>query len=318
MEDAALTTSPDRTRGSRESLTVVIVTYKVPDLITKCLAALESEGVGVIVVDNVSDDGTVEAVRAAAPSASLLENRDNVGFARANNQALRLVTTPYVCLLNPDTEVRPGALSALQQALEANPKLGIVGPRLVNPDGSLQSEGLRFPTACSLLGAAVPWARPPRASGQCAQAGPLACDWIIGACMVIRREVLEQVGVLDEAYFMYGEEKDLCYRAKHAGWEVACLPSAEVVHYGGQSAAQVPEQSYLAFLDSQVRFLRKFCPPRYCRLFVRATWWGCRLRQVGGGLLGAVDGRRRSSWRQKAEVARAGARHCAAYLRGKH
>jgi GT2 family glycosyltransferase len=132
--------------------------------------------------------------------------------------------------------------------------------------------------------------------------------------MMIRREVLEQVGLLDEGYFMYGEEKDLCYRAWQAGWKVACLAGAEVVHYGGQSADQVPERAYLAFLDSQVYFLRKFYPPRYWRLFAGATWVGCRLRQVGGAVLGWARPGRRAAWRQKSAVARAGARHCAEYL----
>ena len=309
--------APDRPPAdSAAALTIVIVTYNTRELVCQCLESLAEVEAEVFVVDNVSHDGTAAAARAARPEAVVVENAENAGFARANNQALRAARGRHLCLLNPDTRVPAGALEALQQALDQDPRLGIVGPRLINPDGSFQSAGLSFPTPGSLAAAAIPWAQPTRGAGQLPAAPGEArpCDWIIGACMMIRREVLEQVGLLDEGYFMYGEEKDLCYRARQAGWQVACLPGVDVVHYGGQSADQVPEMAYLAFLDSQLYFLRKFYPARYGRLFAAATWTGCRLRQVGGALLGVVRPGRRPVWWGKSRTAGAGARRCAEYL----
>ena len=317
MQDAPPATGP--APAAEVPLSVVIVTYNVRDLVVACLRSLGEEPAEIFVVDNASEDGTVEAVRAAWPEATVIANPDNRGFAAANNQALRRACGRHLCLLNPDTVVRPGALARLQEALDRDPRLGIVGPRLLNPDGSLQSAGLSFPTLGALLRAAVPWTRPPRPPRGAGRGGgdPVPCDWIIGACMVVRREVLDEVGLLDEAYFMYGEEKDLCFRAKQAGWQVACLPEAEVVHYGGQSADQVPVPSYLAFLDSQFRFLGKHYPPRYARTFARATLLGCRLRAAGAGLLALLQPARRELWRRKAAPARAGARRCREFLRGK-
>ncbi|HEY3396319.1 MAG TPA: glycosyltransferase family 2 protein [Armatimonadota bacterium] len=301
-------------------LDVVIVTYNVRELLLPCLDSLDGPSPRVIVVDNASADGTVEALRSGAPQVMVLANTENVGFARANNQALRLVAERYVCLLNPDTVVRPGALARLVETLEAHPTLGLVGPKLLNPDGSLQSAGLRFPTLGSLAGQLIPWERRPRRprASRGEDGGAVECDWVIGACMVMRRELLDQVGLLDETYFMYGEEKDLCYRAKQAGWGVACVPSAEVIHYGGQSAEQVPVQSYLAYLDSQFHFLGKFYAAGYRWLFGATTWIGCGLRRLGGLLLSRIRPTECAHWRQKAEVARAGAQACAAHLWGRH
>ncbi len=317
MEEAPSATG--RALAATVPLSVVIVTYNVRDLVVDCLHSLGGEAAEVFVVDNASEDGTVEAVRATWPGVTVIANAVNRGFAAANNQALRLARGRHVCLLNPDTVVRSGALARLQEALEQNPRLGIVGPRLLNPDGSPQSAGLSFPTFGDLVRGAVPWTRRTRAPRGAGRSGgdPLPYDWVIGACMVLRREVLEEVGLLDEEYFMYGEEKDLCCRAKQAGWQTACVPGAEVMHYGGHSADQVPVRSYLAFLDSQFRFLGKFYPPRYGRTFARATLVACRLRAAGAGMLALLQPGRRESWRQKAEPARAGARRCREYLRRK-
>ncbi len=310
-----LAPSPDRSSPPESvPLTVVIVTYNVRDVVRQCLRSLGEEA-EVFVVDNASQDGTVDAIRSEWPAVTVIANAQNRGFAAANNQALSRARGRYLCLLNPDTVLRPGALAKLQSALEQHPRLGMVGPRLLNPDGSLQSAGLSFPTWSGLLGAAVPWTRPSRLSLP-ADGGLRPCDWLIGACLLMRRQVLEEVGYLDEGYFMYGEEKDLCYRARQAGWQVACVPDAQVVHLGGQSADQVPVRSYLAFLDSQFRFLRKFYPPAYGRRFARATRVACALRGLAARVLARLQPARRETWRSKAELARAGSRRCLEYLQG--
>ncbi|HJN17482.1 MAG TPA: glycosyltransferase family 2 protein [Armatimonadota bacterium] len=303
----------DRPRPA--SLSVIIVSYNVRDLLLACIASLEGTDCEIIVVDNVSEDDSVEAVREVAPHVTVIANSENVGFARANSQGIEVCSGDFILLLNPDTVVKDGALAALTQALADHPNLGVVGPRLVNRDGSLQCACLEFPTPWRifrdhvLYAAASPPPREPRAL-------PVAdCDWVLGACLMTRRTVLEEVGGLDAEYFMYGEEKDFCFRAKQAGHRVACVPAAEVVHYGGQSADQVPVKTYVAFLDSQMRFLRKFRPAGQGWLFASCNCLMCRAKQLACLALGALPLGDRSRWRGKADVFAAGARRCSEHLK---
>ena len=170
-----------------------------------------------------SGDGTAEAVRALRPTAIVVENTENTGFARANNQALPGQAAPgqWLCLLNPDTQVPVGALESLRQALEQDPRLGIVGPRLVNPDGSFQSGGPELPHAGQpgRRRLALGQARPEQRGTRFGAGRPPDSATGSSAPDDQSREVLEQVGLLDEGDSMYGEEEDLRYRARQAGWQ---------------------------------------------------------------------------------------------------
>jgi GT2 family glycosyltransferase len=267
-------------------LSVVVVSWNVRQLLLACLASLEAElaavapgAAEVFVVDNASTDGSAAAVRERFPAVRLLENAANAGFAGANNQALRLCRGRFVLLLNPDTEIRPGALATLLAFLEAHPQAGAAGARLLNPDGTLQLSGYRAPTLKTELfrlfhlDAIWPQGDYPMAQWPLDEARQVDC--LLGACILLRREVLEQVGLMDEKYFMYSEETDLCYRIQRAGWQIWWVPQALVVHFGGQSTAQAAGPMFLQLYWGKLRFFRKhsgrLVAPAYKLLLVVAA-----------------------------------------------
>ncbi len=258
-------------------LSIIVVNWNTRNLLAGCLASvMETAGdldPEVWVVDNASSDGSAAMVRERFPQVRLIENVQNIGFARANNQALAQADGRYLLLLNSDTIVKPGALRALVEFMDAHPDAGAVGARLLNADGSLQ------PSCHPML---TPWREFWRllfleTMRRCATYDmarwdvdtPRQVEVIKGACLMVRREALDQVGQLDEGYFMYTEEVDLCYRLAQAGWKLYWVPQAQVVHYDGQSAKQVAERMYVQLYRSKVQFYRKFGGERQARLFKR-------------------------------------------------
>ena len=252
-------------------LTVVIVSWNVRDLLRRCLNSILGAptaapfGTEIIVVDNASTDGSAEMVRAEFPNVKLIANRENRGFTAANNQGLALGRGRHMLLLNPDTEVLDNALVTMVRYMDEHPQVGALGPRLQYPDGSLQSSRRRFPTfATALLESTVlqEWwpdnqilHRYYMADTDDDDIQPV--DWVVGACLLTRRQVYEQVGGLDEAFFMYSEELDWCRRIKNAGWEIAYLHTAAVIHHEGKSSEQVVPARHIHFQSSKVRYFRK-------------------------------------------------------------
>ena len=254
-------------------LTVVIVNWNVRDLLRCCLQSIEAEAsqaVGgfaleIVVVDNASTDGSVEMVRAEFPHVRLIANDKNRGFTVANNQGLALGQGRYLLLLNPDTEVTGGALATMVRSMDGHPEIGALGPQLRYPDGSLQSSRRRFPTfATALVESTVvqEWWGDNRVLRRYYMADTpddaiQSVDWLVGACLLVRRQAYEQVGGLDEDFFMYSEEMDWCRRIKDAGWLVVYLPTATVVHHEGRSSEQVIPARHIHFQSSKVRYFRK-------------------------------------------------------------
>jgi hypothetical protein len=234
----------------------------------------------VFVVDNASSDGSAEMVRVRFPWVRLIRNTENVGFARANNQAIDLALGRYVLLLNSDTEVQPGALAALVGFMEASPRAGAVGPYLLNSDGTLQ------PACHPML---TPWREFVRllfldrflhvatyGAAWWNTDSPRQTEVIKGACLLLRREALEQVGPLDGSYFMYTEEVDLCYRLLQAGWQLWWMPTARVIHHGEASSRQVAQAMYIQLYRSKVQFYRKYGGEPRANLFkglLRVAYW---------------------------------------------
>lgn len=253
-------------------LSVIIVSWNVRDLLRACLRSVRqdlsqsSRSGEIIVVDNASGDGTVEMVRVEFPDVRLIANRENAGFTRGNNQALAQSQGRYLFLLNPDTELHPGALCALAEYAQAHPRAGIIGPRLVYGDGSAQSSRRRFPTfATSLLESTKlqQWFPRNRVLTRyymldTSDDATMPVDWINGSAMFVRREVYDQVGGFDEGFFMYSEELDWCYRARQVGWEIVYLPAAQVTHHEARSSDQVVAQRDIYFHSSKIRFFRKY------------------------------------------------------------
>lgn len=244
---------------------VVIASWNTRDLLDACLASvLASEGAAyldVVVVDNASSDGSAELVAERHPSVRLIANADNRGFAAATNQGIAATATPLVLLLNSDTEVAPDAIGALESALAVDSGLGAVGARLVDPDGVVQPSCSRAPTAwretvhvLRLEGVARGLDYPP---ATWLSDSPVDVDVVQGACLMVRREVIDVVGGLDEGYFMYSEETEWCERIRTAGWRLAWVPSATVVHHGGGSTRLVPSEMFAHLYASKLRFLRR-------------------------------------------------------------
>lgn len=255
-------------------LSVLIVNWNVRDLLATCLDSLFVEQhpfqYEVIVVDNASTDGSIEMLRERFPSIRVIQNQTNPGFAQGNIQAFAQSSGRYVLMLNPDTELGPGALDKLYYFMEENPKVAAVGPDLRNPDGSRQMGCYPFPTlsreAWRLLHLDRFYAYGVYPVQRWDEHSIRQVDVIQGACLLLRRAALEMVGFLDADYYMYTEEVDLCYRLKQAGWQIQWLPAARIVHYGGQSTHQATEAMFIRLYESKTLFFRK----RYGRFSAQA------------------------------------------------
>jgi N-acetylglucosaminyl-diphospho-decaprenol L-rhamnosyltransferase len=247
-------------------VSVVIVSFEVRELLRRCLDSVRAqEGVEVEtwVVDNASQDGSAEMVAAGHQFAHLVRNASNVGFAMANNQALKQSTGDWLLLLNPDTELPPGALAGLVQAFGRHPRAGAVGFALRNQDGSPQASCFAFPglwnlvlesaglkRIAMLLSRGTPSAGSPPANGE----GEV--DWVSGACLCLSRVAYSAVGGLDERSFMYGEEPDWCWRARRSGFVTVWSDAVRVLHHGGASGEGLRGSLFVKNLDARLTFLR--------------------------------------------------------------
>ena len=249
-------------------VSAVIVSYSTRELTLHCLANLYTDlgemSAEVFVVDNGSADDSVSAVRAAFPQVVVIDVGHNAGFGSANNLAIARAAGEFILLLNTDAFVRPGVVGRLVAYLRDHPRTAVVGPRLLNEDGSLQRSCYKFPSpgraVCehTLLTAAFPnhsrlgdyraWAH---------DAERRIDGFVIGACMLVRRTAIEQVGGFDERFFMYFEETDWCRRFRSAGWEVSFTPAAQVTHMNGGSGKGQPERVFDAFYRSAEKYVRK-------------------------------------------------------------
>lgn len=267
---------------SKEELAIVIVTWNVRDLALSCLGSVYQElehGAlrgAVWVIDNASVDDTAQAIRERFLQVNLLESGENLGFARGNNLALREMgfpdgsdTPPVVLLLNPDTHVRPGALRELViRGLERS-DVGLAGARLIYGDGSFQHSAFGFPGLMQLAIDLLPVpgrlyesrlnGRYPRALYEGKE--PFEVDHPLGASFLVRGEVIREVGLMDEAYHLYCEEIDWAMRIRAAGWRAVCVPTAEIVHYEGQSTKQVCPESIIHLWTARLRLYTKHYGP---------------------------------------------------------
>lgn len=255
--------------GSNTSLllSVVIVNWNTRALLAECITAVEREMASIAhdiwVVDNGSTDGSVAMLRRDFASVNVIESQVNLGFAGANNLAMQRSTGRYLLLLNTDAIVRPGAIQSMLLVAEGSPRAGIVGAHLLNPDGTFQASHTHFPTLwqefliLSTLGRRLLGDRYP-SHGAEEDKGSQRVDYVEGACLLVRRAAFEQVGGLDEGYFMYAEEVDWCKRMMVAGWEVWYTPAAQVVHIGGASSANRKTSREADLYRSRVRYFRAY------------------------------------------------------------
>jgi hypothetical protein len=268
---------------------VVIVSYNTGALLADCLRSLRAcrLSLRILVVDNASTDDSAALVRAQFPDVHVCALDQNVGFAAANNIGLRWLgysnessanasqPPEYVLLLNPDTIVHAGAIEALEQFLCIHPRIGVVGPRLLNPDGSIQTAAFRFPTLSMSLfdvfppGEVLPgrlyasWWNGRYREETAVPDIPFPIDHPLGACVLVRGCVIEHVGLLDEHYFMYSEEIDWCWRIRQTGWAIWQVPQARVTHIGGASTGQFRQRMLIELHRSRMRFFRQHYSPLF-------------------------------------------------------
>lgn len=259
-------------------VSAVIVNYNAgPELATALQSIADELGSAewdAVVVDNASSDGSAGAVARFGPNARLLRNERNVGFARAVNQGLAGTTAPLVLIMNPDCRLAPGAMRALEAELAAHAGCAIAGPRILNPDGSIQGSARGDPDMLTglfgrstLLRRILPNSSISKrnvVSGDDLSSGErsLAVDWVSGACMLARRQALAQVGGFDERYFLYWEDADLCKRLRAAGFHVRYVPGATAVHRVGHSSRTVRASAIRAFHASAYLYYATHVAPR--------------------------------------------------------
>lgn len=253
-------------------VSIAIVAHNTRALLEACLTSIEVElecyagVIEVFVVDAASNDGTAAMVERGFPWVRLIAAGDNVGFTRGTNRALRIAAGRHLLLLNPDTEVAPGAIQAMAHVLDRQPAVGAVGPQLRFPDGSVQSSRRRFPgRATAFVESTVleRWLGRSRLIREFrladrSDAVAQDVDWLVGACLMIRRDVLHAVGLLDESFFMYSEEVDLCRRIRGAGWRIVYLPEAVVIHHEGKSSEQNLVARDLRFHESRILYYARY------------------------------------------------------------
>jgi N-acetylglucosaminyl-diphospho-decaprenol L-rhamnosyltransferase len=287
-------------------LAVVVVSYNTQELTRKCLesvgASLDRSGLeaDVCVVDNASSDGSADMVRARFPEVRLIANQENLGFARANNVGLRALgldgkdqqsadtSELRVLLLNPDTEVQGEAIGTLCRFMDSQPGTGLAGASLLHPDGRFQHSAFHFPSLAQAFLDFFPIhhrlldsrlnGRYPRSRYEGGR--PFPIDHPLGAAMMVRGEAIQQVGLLDEGFFMYCEEIDWCMRMKAGGWDIHCVPSARIVHHVAQSTRQFRDRMFVELWRSRFRLFEKHYGPAYrwvVRRIVRlGLWWAAR------------------------------------------
>lgn len=253
-------------------VSIIVVSYNTAHLLPRMFSALEaargSMTLQIIVVDNASADGSVEILRSNYPDVVLIANDTNVGFGRANNQALTRVQAPYVLLLNTDAFVAPDTLRKTIDFMDANQSCGVLGVKLVGENGDLQPSCRYFPTpwrsflASSGLRRLFPNTRLVDDVGW-PHTSVRECDWVPGCYYLTRRSVIDQVGLFDPRYFLYFEEVDHCRAVQRAGWRVMFYPFTEVIHVGGESAvalsavSPISRQVSALQIESELLYFRK-------------------------------------------------------------
>jgi len=271
-------------------LSIIIVSFNTKKLLKECLKSLVTSYQSlvtdheIIVVDNASEDGSPEMVEEFAkkylrkPTITLIANQSNLGFAQANNQGIKKTKGKYLFLLNPDTRVKPGSLEKLIQFVRKYPEVGIVGAKLINPDGSVQPSVYHFPT----LRRAIKeyWLDKKGVYEKYSPKGKKAIEVeaVTGAAMFIPRKTIEKIGFLDEKYFMYFEDLDYCQRVKQAGLKVYYLPEAEILHHHGKSAAKAGPKAYQYLIQSSKTY-NGFI--KYYLLFL-ILWIGQKWQKISG------------------------------------
>jgi len=250
-------------------VSIIIVNWNTQDILRNCLQSIYEQAGGVhfevIVIDNASTDSSAAIVKKDFPQVILIENSENRGFAAANNQGISIAKSRYILLLNSDMVILDKAIEKTVSFADAHPEAAVTGCRVLNPDQTLQPTCFMFPSILNMLLSStylyklfpksrffgrerMTWWNSDR---------DREVDVLKGCFMLVRREAIEQVGMMDERFFMYGEETDWCYRFKQTGWKVMFTPAGEIIHLGGQSTGQISEKMLIELRLSILKFIQK-------------------------------------------------------------
>jgi GT2 family glycosyltransferase len=275
-------------------LSIIIVNWNAQALLRDCLEhvhkTVTQTQYEIIVIDNNSTDGSQDMLKRDFPAVRLIENTDNAGFAHANNQGMAISQGRYILLLNSDAFVGENTIDTMIQFMDARPQAGMSACQLLNQDGSLQPSCYSFPSLTTEFYTALQldklFPRSPEFGRYLMTYWDFdavrSVDAVMGAFMLVRREVVDQVGMMDDSYFMYSEEFDWCYRIRQHGWDILYNPAVQTVHLWGGSSQQVRIEMFLQLYRSKVRFFRKNYGARSARLLKLVIGFGCLLR-IGPG-----------------------------------
>lgn len=277
-------------------VSIIVVAWNVRDLLYKCLKSIYDQTKNivfeVIYVDNASEDGSVEMVRKEFSEVKIIENKENEGFVKANNKGIEIAEGRYVLLLNSDTVILDNAIAKTVLFADAHPEAGRVGCRVLQPDGTLQRHCFMCPSILNMLLSVTYLYKVFPRSKFFARETMTWWDFddvreveaISGCFSLVRREAIEEVGLMDDSYFVYGDDIDWCYRFKKMGWKMMFTPEAEVIHCNGQTTKKMPEKFLLQLFGSRLMFMKKHggkltfllvCLLMAWSLFVRVPYWLC-------------------------------------------
>ena len=302
-------------------LTVLVVSYNTRALLKDCLSSIYQKTKGVefevMVVDNGSNDDSVRMIRREFPQVKLIENQENLGFARANNQAIKQSRARYYLLFNPDTSFKATSPQRMIKFMDEHPEVGILGCKILNTDGTIQPSNASFPNLFTeflrvfQLKKLVPGVRSRERIGQ-KWSGMLGStlreyfrvywdserirevDWVSGACLLVRRKAIEDVGLLDEDFFMYYEDADWCYRMRKKGWKTYYFPFFEATHYVGKSNSTFNPKTFIERQKSMYHYFRKHRERKAVLLLRLFIFGGLTLRGVGLLVIYPFGGKRRA------------------------
>lgn len=276
-----------------KDLSILIVNYNTRkltiDALRSVFASRTTYTYEVILIDNHSTDGSVEEIKRNYPQVKMIVNPSNVGFAKANNQGMKIAAGRYILLLNSDTIMQPDTIQVMVGLMDARPEVGASGCKVVLPDGSLDKACRRgFPTPSAAFyyafGISKLWPNVPRFNRYHLsyldpdEAYPVDC--LVGAFMLVRREAIEQAGMLDEEFFMYGEDIDWCYRMKQVGWIIYYYPKTQITHYKGAGLRRKPRKIVYEFHRAMMLFHRKHYQHSYPWLVNGLVYAGIGLKMV--------------------------------------
>jgi len=271
-------------------VSIIIVSWNTRQITCECIGSICEQTselkYEIIVIDNASSDDSVEVIKRDYPQVILIENTENRGFAAANNQGITIAKGHYVLLLNSDTIVLDRAIDKVVAFADTHPEAGMVGCRVLNPDRTLQQTCFMFPSILNmLLSSSYLYKLFPKSKffGREEMTwwdrnDTKEVDVVTGCFMTVRREAIEQVGLMDERFFMYGEETDWCYRFKQVGWKVFFTPCAEIIHLGGQSSKKIATEMGLQLRGSILQFINKHRPRWEYVLACLLVWLFCVVR----------------------------------------